>query len=177
MSSDILQIKNSKGLTVLMIAAVSSNGFIGAGGRLPWSIPSDLDFFKKQTLNTFIIMGRNTYESIGKALPGRVNIVITKNYKSFLAPGCIVVGDIASALKACLPRSTVFVCGGEDIYRQFMGLADEIILNNIEIAVDGNARFPDIDSTEWSVWKTQRHSVSGEPAQIRAFYIRTSQDS
>ena len=101
----------------IIIVAIAQNGVIGRNGQLPWHLPSDLKHFKKTTMNCPIVMGRKTFESIGKPLPGRDNIVLTRD-TSLLLPGCIVVHSIQDALHCCRDKENVFIIGGADIFNE-----------------------------------------------------------
>jgi len=133
---------------VCLIAAVSSNGVIGAGGKLPWRLPGDLRFFKAQTMGCPVIMGRRTWESIGRPLPGRLNIVVSRSTGLQVA-GASVAASLDEALALCAGVPTVFVIGGGDLYRAALPRAERIILTEIRQAFDGDVRFPDFDRTQW----------------------------
>ena len=134
--------------TLCLIAAVSSNGVIGAGGKLPWRLPEDLRFFKAQTMGCPVIMGRRTWESIGRPLPGRLNIVVTRS-AGLQATGASVAASFDDALALCANAPTVFVIGGGDLYRAALPRADRIILTEIRQAFDGDVRFPEFDRGQW----------------------------
>ena len=131
-------------MTVSIIAAVGKNNELGKNNDLIWHLPDDLKFFKETTLGKAVIMGRKTFESLPKALPGRKNIVITTN-KDFKAEGAFVVGSIDSALEMA-DTEEVFIIGGASIYKAFLKMADKIYLTEIE-ANDDNADvyFPEFD--------------------------------
>jgi dihydrofolate reductase len=141
-------------MKVALVAAVARNGVIGAGGALPWRIADDLLWFKKTTIGKPVVMGRKTFESIGKPLPGRDNIVITR--KRIAADGIQVADGIEAALG--LGRSAaeaagadeVCVIGGGEIYAQALRYADRIYLTRVKADIAGDARFPTIRSKEWS---------------------------
>ena len=130
---------------VSIIAAVSENGVIGVDNKLPWYIPDDLKRFKKLTKGNVVIMGRKTYESIGKPLPDRLNIVITRN-KSLTIPGCIVVNSIAQAIKKAGNDKEIFIIGGGEIYNSGMTYAKRIYLTKVHQEVKGDTTFPEIDT-------------------------------
>lgn len=131
-----------------IIAAVSKNWVIGKDGKLPWRLPEDLKRFKELTTGHPIIMGRKTYESIGRPLPYRRNIVITRDM-NYEAPECLVVHSVEEALDAANPVNEVFCIGGEEIYKEFLPLADKIYLTKINKDFDGDAFFPVVDWSEW----------------------------
>lgn len=131
-----------------IIAAVSSNGVIGAGGKLPWRLPEDLGFFKAQTLGCPVIMGRRTWESIGKPLPGRRNIVVTRNSR-WQAAGAATAASLEQAIAQCAGEARVFVIGGGELYRAALPLADRMLLTEIQREFAGDVRLPDFDRGEW----------------------------
>ncbi|MFI2812930.1 MULTISPECIES: type 3 dihydrofolate reductase [Microbulbifer] len=134
---------------VALIAAVARNGAIGMGNRLPWRISGDLQYFKRTTLGKPVVMGRKTYESIGRPLPGRDNIVISRN-PEWRADGVICVASLdealatASASAAASGAEEVMVIGGAEIYRQALPLARRLYLTEVDAEVEGDAFFPDL---------------------------------
>ncbi len=136
---------------ISLIAAVSSNGVIGRNGELPWHFPEDLKRFKQLTLGRPVIMGRKTFESIGKPLPNRLNIVVSRraSYDSSNI-GVLVAASVEEAVaRAESAGGEIFCIGGSEIYRQMMSIADKIYLTRIEKYFDGDAFFPAIDSNVW----------------------------
>ena len=127
-----------------IIVATSENGVIGVDNKLPWYLPEDLKRFKKLTENNVVIMGRKTYESIGKPLPNRFNIVISRN-KDLTIPGCLVVNSLEKALYKAGSDKKVFIIGGGEIYRQSLEYVDKIYLTKVHINVEGDTTFPNID--------------------------------
>lgn len=133
-----------------IIVAVSQNNVIGKDNQLPWHLPADLQYFKRLTMGHHIIMGRKTYESIGKNLPGRTFIVITKN-KEFKAEGCFVVHSLDEALLLAKTRneSEAFIIGGAEIFNLSMGKADKIYLTKICQDFEGDTFFPEFNPALW----------------------------
>lgn len=131
-----------------LIAAVARNGVIGAGNRLPWRLPEDLRHFKATTLGHPVIMGRKTWESLGRPLPGRRNIVVTRN-ASYQAAGAEVVTSLDEALHSASGASKVFVIGGAELYRLALAAADELILTEIDRDYEGDAVFPGFDRADF----------------------------
>lgn len=131
-----------------IIVAVAQNGVIGCHNRLIWHISEDLKRFKALTMGCPIIMGRKTYESIGKPLPGRHNIVVSRN-ESFEAQGVTVVRSIEEALSLHDTQTEVFVIGGGEIYKQALPLSDRIYLTRVDQTPSGDTFFPEIDSDKW----------------------------
>lgn len=142
-------------MKVVLITAVSENNVIGNEGKIPWHLPDDLKHFKELTEGHSVIMGRKTFESIGKPLPNRRNIVITRQHVSF--DGCEVVHSLEEALKVCVDESEVWVIGGGEIYREALPRADRIELTRVHVKVDGDAFFPKVDSSQWHLKRGFRH--------------------
>ena len=132
---------------ISIVAAVSQNGVIGKDGKIPWKLPADLAYFKNLTMGHAIVMGRKTYDSIGKALPGRTNIVITRQ-KHFSAADCIVAHSLKDALLKAEGKE-IFIIGGGEIYREAMPLADKLYLTLVEQDFEGDAFFPPLDTAVW----------------------------
>jgi dihydrofolate reductase len=133
---------------IALIAAMDRNRVIGIDGRLPWHLPDDLRRFKALTSGCPVIMGRKTHDSIGRALPGRKNIVVTRQ-SEFQAPGCLTVRSTEEALAAAGERN-VFVIGGGEIYRQMMTRADRLYLTEVDVELPaGDAFFPEVDPRKW----------------------------
>ncbi|AZY48073.1 dihydrofolate reductase [Bordetella avium] len=130
-----------------LIVAYARNRVIGRDNTLPWRLPGDLAHFKRSTLGHPIVMGRNTWESLGRPLPGRKNIVVSRN-PDYRAEGAAVVPDLQSALKMA-EADEVFVIGGAQIYSQALPLATRIIATEIQANVAGDAYFPPLAQTEW----------------------------
>lgn len=140
---------------VALVVAAAANNVIGRDGRLPWRQSEDLKRFKAITMGSSIIMGRATWESIGRPLPGRRNIVLTRR-TDYPADGAIVVNSPAAALAAADPGAEIMVIGGGEIYALFLPIARRIYLTRIHAEVDGDAFFPDLDAGDWTV--TERTS-------------------
>ena len=135
---------------ISIIAAVSENGVIGVDNKLPWYIPEDLKRFKKLTKGNVVIMGRKTYESIGKPLPDRINIVVSRN-KDLKIPGCLVVNSIVQAIKKAGSDKDIFIIGGGEIYNSGIIYAKRIYLTKVHQEVKGDTKFPEI--VEWNEYK------------------------
>lgn len=143
-------------IPVAIIVCAARNGVIGRNGQMPWRMSSDLKHFKALTLGKPVVMGRKTYESIGKALPGRVNIVVTRQV-SFTLPDACVLPDLASAIDearrvaAQTGAPEVMVIGGGEIYAQALPLAERVYMTRLEAEIPGDAAFPAISEKEWSL--------------------------
>lgn len=148
-------------MIVSLIAAVGKNRVIGRAGALPWHLPADLHHFKALTMGKPIIMGRRTHESIGKALPGRHNIVISRN-PDYRADGASVVASLAAALALAESdgAAEAMVIGGAEIYTQALAQADRIYLTEVADAPEGDVFFPEIDAGQWR--ETVREAAPAE---------------
>ena len=141
-------------MKIALIVAASQNNVIGLDNQLPWHLPEDLQYFKSVTMGKPILMGRKTYDSIGRPLSGRANIVLTRD-ANWTADGVEVVNDLDSAIaaseKACVAASAdeLMIIGGEQIYRKFLPVASKLYLTKVEAEIEGDAYFPAIDSTQW----------------------------
>jgi dihydrofolate reductase len=157
---------------ISLIAAASENNVIGDHGRIPWSIPADLQYFRTQTLGKPVIMGRKTYESIGHPLPKRPNIVITRQ-EGFSAEGCDVAGSLDQALQVagCKDAEEVFVIGGGEIYKEALPKADRVYLTRVHTEIAGDAYFPEFHAEHWVEASRERHEAEGaQPAYTFLVY-------
>jgi len=143
---------------ISLITAVSANGVIGRGGDLPWHLSDDLKRFKQLTLGKPIVMGRKTFESIGRALPGRQNIVLTQQ-SEFVADGCDVVSSVDAAIAMAGDADEVMVIGGGEIYELFLPLAERIYMTRVHMDTDGDARFPELDDDQWQETSHSDHNA------------------
>lgn len=155
-----------------LIAAVARNGVIGSNNTLPWRLPEDLKRFKALTLGHPIIMGRKTWASLGRPLPGRSNIVITRDL-DFKAPGCQVVDSLAAALDACGNADETFVIGGAEIYALALPVAHCLQLTEIHQDFQGDTTFPAIDRTSWRETARECHHADASLAYDFVTYERT----
>ncbi|MEH6446487.1 MAG: dihydrofolate reductase [Oceanospirillaceae bacterium] len=149
-------------MKLAIIVAQSNNRVIGKDNDLPWRLPKDLQYFKQVTLGKPIIMGRKTYESIGKPLPGRVNIVITNN-KGFTAEGTQVVNSLQGAIELAesickdAEQPEAMLIGGAQIYQQAISLADTLYITEVDAVIEGDAFFPEYDRADYSEQKRVKH--------------------
>jgi dihydrofolate reductase len=133
-----------------IIAAVAENGVIGRDGDMPWKLSTDLKRFKALTTGKPVLMGRKTFASIGRPLPNRLNIVVTRD-GAFAADGVTVVADLDAALAAAGEAEEVMVIGGGEIYRAFIERAERLYITHVAATPDGDTHFPAIDPAQWSV--------------------------
>lgn len=135
-------------MNISIIVAFDKNRAIGFHNELPWHLPADLKHFKKITMGHSIIMGRKTYESIGKPLPGRKSVVVTNNI-GYWKEGITVVHSIEQAIHDCSDEKEIFIIGGAQIFRHSLELADRLYLTRIDHQFDGDTWFPELDQEEW----------------------------
>jgi dihydrofolate reductase len=133
---------------IAIIAAVARNGVIGSGSRMPWHLPDDLKRFRRLTLGHAVIMGRRTFESIGKPLAGRTNIVVTRS-SDWTRPGCHAAHSLEAALAAVREREDAFVIGGAEIYALALPVARRLYMTEIKCDFEGDAFFPEFDRSRW----------------------------
>ena len=155
---------------ISIVVAASTNNVIGVQGELPWKISDDLKRFKQLTMGNPIVMGRRTWESIGRALPGRQNIVLTRQ-SDLLAEGCDVVASPAEALSVAGDADEIFVIGGSDIYALFLPKSTRLYLTRVHVHIDGDAYFPEFDEQDWQLIEAESHDAD-EKNQF-AFEFRT----
>ncbi len=165
---------------VAMIAAVGANGVIGAEGQIPWRLPTDFAHFKRTTLGKPLIMGRKTFESIGKPLPGRTNIIVTRQV-GYRAEGALTTGSLERALElareiaAVDGANEVMIGGGGEIYREGMAIAERLYVTHVEASPDGDAFFPVIDPKIWEVelvLDVQRTERESHPFTVKVYRRR-----
>ncbi|MDP9740555.1 UNVERIFIED_ORG: dihydrofolate reductase [Bacillus sp. B2I3] len=134
---------------ISLIVAMDQNRVIGKNNKLPWHLPADLQYFKKVTMGHPIVMGRKTFESIGRVLPGRENVIVTRN-QEFKAEGCVVLHDIAQIkMFADNHEEEVFVIGGAEIFKEILPFTDRLYITEIHETFEGDTFFPEIDENEW----------------------------
>lgn len=155
---------------ISIIVAASTNDVIGVQGELPWKISDDLKRFKQLTMGKPIVMGRLTFESIGRALPGRQNIVITRQ-PDFVADGCDVVDSPAAALAVAGDADEIMIIGGSQIYDLFLPKAGRLHITRVDAEVEGDAFFPRISDENWDLVASEAHAAGG--ANEHAFEFRT----
>lgn len=152
-------------MKVAIIVAAARNGVIGRENKLPWHLPGDLKYFKAVTLGKPVIMGRKTHESIGRALPGRLNIVVSRRHAGAESSPVRWVHSLSDAVKLARKEQPdseeVMIMGGAEIYRQSLPLVDRIYLTRIDADIEGDARFPELDPEQWQL-------VEEEPGPLDA---------
>lgn len=162
-----------------IIVAAASNGVIGYHNRLPWHLPADLAYFKKITYGRAIIMGRTTFESIGKPLLGRVNIILTHKIDYKLPNNCKLAHNLEEALAGAAQSQEIFFIGGSNVYTQALPIVDKIYLTRVHAFPAGDTFFPHLDSTQWQEVKKVDHPADASHSYPYSFiqYIRKSASS
>ncbi len=151
---------------VSLVAAVAENGVIGADGDIPWRIPEDFAHFKALTLGHVLVMGRATYESIGRPLPGRTTIVLTRD-PTWSAGGVLVAADLATALHLAEGiDDDVFVVGGASVYAEALAVADAQVLTEVHLAPEGDTRYPEFDQLTWVEARREPHLDAEVPHEF-----------
>lgn len=150
-------------MKISLIAAVAENNVIGYKNRLPWRLPADFKHFKEITMGHHLIMGQNTFESIGRPLPGRQTVILSleKDYKK---PGCKTSNSIEEALKIAKDNGEkeVMIVGGSSVYKQFLPISNKIYLTKIHHRFEGDAFFPEIDMNEWKTTSEEKHNTDAK---------------
>jgi dihydrofolate reductase len=160
-------------MIISLVAAAGNNNVIGSNNKLPWKMPADMKFFMNLTTEHPVIMGRKTYESFGKPLKQRRNIIITRD-KTYSVAGCEVVHSLDEALDLVKNYDEVFIIGGAEIYRQSMNVANKIYLTRIYGDFEGDAYFPDINQENWVLTQISEHPADEKNPYPFAFleYIK-----
>jgi len=153
---------------VSIVVATDANGGIGLGGSLPWRLPEDLRRFKALTMGSPVIMGRKTWNSIGRPLPGRHNIVVSRQ-AGLAIDGCTVVDSLHSALAAAGPAAEVFVIGGAEIYRLAIPIADTMYVTRVHATVGADTFFPAFDAAAWEEVAREEHPADDSHAHAISF--------
>ena len=159
-----------------ILVAMARNHIIGVNNTLPWRCPEDLKHFKALTMGHHLIMGRKTFDSIGKPLPGRTSVVVSRD-RSLKIDGCTVVNSLPSAIATCGRDPQVFVVGGTKIYAQTMDLVDTLYITEIQKDVIGDVVFPEFDRSEWQeVSREIHHQETPEPLEYHFVEYRRKQE-
>jgi len=169
-------VKPDYGVGIAIVVAVSENGVIGNDNALPWRLPRDLQYFKSVTLGHPIVMGRKTFDSIGRPLPGRTNIVVTRQ-TNWIAPGVEVAHSLDAAIKlassaaeaAGVPR--VMIIGGAEFYAQILPECDRLYLTEVHADVDGDAYFPKFDRSQWLEVSRERNAADASNPFAYSFVV------
>ena len=153
---------------VYLVAAVARNGIIGANGKLPWHLPEDLQHFKKLTLGHPVIMGRRTWDSLPRALPGRENIVVTRSANRDI-PGASVANSVEAAIALCTDEPLAFVIGGTEMFAAALPIAHDLVLTEIDRDYEGDVFFPPWDRSGWREAQRETHTAA---SGVRFDFVR-----
>ncbi len=149
--------------TISMIAAMAKNRVIGKDNQMPWHMPADLAHFKKVTMDKPVVMGRKTYESIGRLLPGRQNVIVTRD-ASYQVDGALMCSSLEDALAKLSSAEDIMIIGGGNIYQQMLPKADKLHLTFIDLETDGDAHFPEWNENEWFEVARETHKADAKNA-------------
>ena len=164
---------------IVLVVAVAENGVIGAGGAIPWRLKSDMQRFKAMTMGKPVVMGRKTFASLRRPLPGRTNIVVTRD-SGFSAPGAVVTTSLAEARAIAAGdamrrfATEIAVIGGAEIYRQWIDIADRLEVTEVHARPEGDTCFPAIDAAKWQETGRVRHPAGADDSADFSYvsYIR-----
>ncbi len=157
-------------MIISIIAAMGNERVIGIENRLPWRLPADMQWFRKCTLGKPIIMGRTTFESIGKPLPGRKNIVVTRN-QQYRAQGVVIVHSLEAAIEAARGAEEVMIIGGANLYSQALTLADRLYITHIHADFAGDSWFPNYNTDQWRELSREKHAVDEKNSYAYDFVV------
>ena len=165
-----MKVEAEKNIKLSMIAAMGRNRVIGKDNDMPWHLPADLQHFKKTTLGSPIIMGRKTYDSIGRPLPGRLNIILSRNTE-LVIEGCSVVNSLEDAIGLAekTNASEIFITGGAHLYNKFLENADRLYLTLIDEEYDGDTYFPDYTQFSWQEVSPEDHQADDKNPHAYSF--------
>lgn len=163
-------------MEVTLIAAMDLNRVIGRDDGMPWHLPADFAWFKKNTLGKPIVMGRTTYESIGRPLPKRTNIVLSRR-PDFDAPGCLVASDIDQAFALAGDVDEVMICGGGALYEALMPRATRLLVTVVHACVDGDTRFPAFSLNDWEVVSVHHLDADEKNAFDTSYWVLTRREA
>jgi len=162
-------------MEISLIVAIAKNNVIGCDNRLLWHLPADMRYFKAKTTGHHIIMGRNTFESIGggRLLPNRTSVILSRN-TSLEIPGALIANTVEEALAKCPQDEEVFVIGGEQIYRQTIDIAHKLYITTVDAEPEGDVHFPQVDPKQWIMASEEHHLPDEKNCYAYSFltYIR-----
>jgi dihydrofolate reductase len=153
-----------------LIVAMGKNRVIGANGRLPWHLPNEVRLFKRLTMGHHIVMGRKTYESINRLLPGRTTVIVTRQ-RDYSVPGAIVAHSVDSALEACRGDDEVFVIGGAELFRETLPIADRLYLTVVDAEPEGDTFMPEYDERAWRETSEEHFAADEKHAHAYRFAV------
>ncbi|MEQ1775503.1 MAG: dihydrofolate reductase [Burkholderiales bacterium] len=153
-----------------IIVAMAENRVIGANGAIPWKLPNELQLFKRITMGHHIIMGRKTWESIGRLLPGRTTVIITRR-KDYLVSGAIIANSLANAIEKCAGDDEIFVVGGGELYREALPKTDRLYLTVVDTEPAGDTHMPALNMSEWREINSETHAPDEKHAHAYRFNV------
>ena len=156
-------------MSLSIIVAMAQNCTIGINNTLPWRIPEELKHFKALTMGHHMIMGRKTFDSIGKPLPGRTTVVVTRD-RNLKIDGCIIAHSLQEAIAACSKDDEIFIVGGAELYVQAIPLTDTLYITEIQQDVEGDAYFPEFDKNAWQETTREQHNQT-EPQVLEYHFV------
>lgn len=144
-------------LKINLIVAAAENNAIGKDNKMPWHLPNDFKYFKKNTLEHSVVMGRKTFESIGKPLPERRNIILTRDMNYSSEEEVDIANSMQEIINYCRDEREIFIIGGAEVYKQALPIADKILLTRIHTSIDGDAFFPELLEHQWKLVSAEKH--------------------
>jgi dihydrofolate reductase len=153
-----------------IIVAMAKNHVIGAGGAIPWRLPNELQLFKRVTMGHHIIMGRKTWESIGRLLPGRTSVIVTRQ-KNYAIPGAIIANSLTDAIARCDGDDEIFVVGGGELYREALCKTDRLYLTVVDAEPAGDTRMAELNMAEWREITSESHAADDRHAHAYRFSV------
>ncbi|MEA3469515.1 MAG: dihydrofolate reductase [Thermodesulfobacteriota bacterium] len=159
-------------MELILIAAMAKNRVIGKNNKIPWHIPEEMRHFKESTMGHAVIMGRKTFESLGTPLPGRLNVVLSRD-SNIHCPGFLPAGSLQKGLDCCQGQEKIFIIGGQDLFRESMQLADTILLSILDRDYEGDTLFPHIPTEQFQLISEKRMGDS-QPFTLFTYQRKTS---
>lgn len=156
--------------TVTLIVAAAENNAIGKGNKMPWHLPNDFKYFKKNTLEHSVVMGRKTYQSIGKPLPERRNIVLTRDL-TYKSDEVDVANSLREVFSYCRDEHEIFIIGGAEIYKQALPYADKVLLTRVHTELEADAFFPELPPHDWKLISDEKHQKDEKHAFDYSFQV------
>jgi dihydrofolate reductase len=163
-------VRGKEGKRLSLIVAMAKNRVIGADNKIPWHLPNELKLFKSLTMGHHTVMGRKTFESIGRLLPGRTTVIVTRQH-DYAAPGATVAHSVEEAITACGDDAEIFVIGGAALFRDTLPLANRIYLTVVDAEPEGDVLMPNFDASEWRETSTQSFAPDEKHAHAYRFSI------
>ena len=155
---------------ITLIVAAAENNAIGKDNKMPWHLPNDFKYFKKNTLEHSVVMGRKTFESIGKPLPERRNIILTRDM-NYTHEEVDVANSVQEVQNYCRDEREIFIIGGAEIYKQTLPLADKVLLTRVHTTINGDAYFPELLDHEWNLVSAEKHEKDEKHAFDYTFEV------